>query len=142
MSLCKHVNVLTVLACFLNQSKLWIVSPLLSAGEWQLLRVDFEGSCLDIMKGHYPQGFEEQIVLSILYQALQGLDYLHRDGHIHRDVKCGNLLVSHDGNVKLADFGVSSSLLDDGDRKGMRKTFVGTPCWMAPEVIFIYFNFS
>ncbi|KAF9373448.1 hypothetical protein CPB97_000536 [Podila verticillata] len=124
MALCKHANVLRVNGAFVTDSKLYIVTPYLSAG-----------SCLDIMKTAYPDGFDEISIATILKQALQGLDYLHRNGHIHRDVKAGNLLMDDDGSVLLADFGVSSSLMENGDRRGMRKTFVGTPCWMAPEVM-------
>ncbi|KAF9389694.1 hypothetical protein CPB97_010774 [Podila verticillata] len=124
MALCKHPNVLRVNGAFVTDSKLYIVTPYLSAG-----------SCLDIMKAAYPNGFDEISIATILKQALQGLDYLHKNGHIHRDVKAGNLLVDNDGSVLLADFGVSSSLMENGDRRGMRKTFVGTPCWMAPEVM-------
>ncbi|KAG0363162.1 hypothetical protein BG005_002677 [Podila minutissima] len=148
MALCKHPNVLRVNGAFVTDSKLYIVTPYLSAG-----------SCLDIMKAAYPNGFDEISIATILKQALQGLDYLHKNGHIHRqvstdavahgigvvnfgadmlnaiDVKAGNLLVDNDGSVLLADFGVSSSLMENGDRRSMRKTFVGTPCWMAPEVM-------
>ncbi|KAG0298049.1 hypothetical protein BGZ96_003317 [Linnemannia gamsii] len=124
MALCKHPNVLRVNGAFVTDSKLYIVTPYLSAG-----------SCLDIMKTAYPEGFDEISIATILKQALQGLDYLHKNGHIHRDVKAGNLLVDDDGSVLLGDFGVSSSLMENGDRRGQRKTFVGTPCWMAPEVM-------
>ncbi|KAF9579579.1 hypothetical protein BGW38_004107 [Lunasporangiospora selenospora] len=124
MALCKHPNVLRVNGAFVADSKLNIVTPYLSAG-----------SCLDIMKTAHPDGLDEISIATILKQALQGLDYLHKNGHIHRDVKAGNLLVDEDGMVMLADFGVSSSLMENGDRRGMRKTFVGTPCWMAPEVM-------
>jgi len=124
MSLCKHENLLTVYGSFVHESKLYIVTPLLSAG-----------SCLNIMKYAYPEGFEEVVIATILKQALLGLEYLHKNGLIHRDVKAGNLLMSEDGLVQLADFGVSSSLMETGERKGLRKTFVGTPCWMAPEVM-------
>ncbi|KAF9113826.1 hypothetical protein BGX27_000730 [Mortierella sp. AM989] len=124
MALCKHPNVLRVNGAFVTESKLYIVTPYLSAG-----------SCLDIMKTAYPDGFDEISIATILKQALQGLDYLHKNGHIHRDVKAGNLLMDDDGSVLLADFGVSSSLMEGGDRRGTRKTFVGTPCWMAPEVM-------
>ncbi|KAF9364909.1 hypothetical protein BGX34_012081 [Mortierella sp. NVP85] len=163
MALCKHPNVLRVNGAFVKESKLYIIMPYLSAG-----------SCLDIMKTAHPDGLDEVSIATILKQALQGLDYLHKNGHIHRqvnhsartcghvdkehaaslelknvfacmiariatvqtiDVKAGNLLMDDDGSVLLADFGVSSSLMESGDRRNMRKTFVGTPCWMAPEVM-------
>jgi serine/threonine protein kinase len=120
MSLSKHTNLLPVHGSFVNDSKLYIVTPFLSAG-----------SCLDIMKTAFPEGFEETAIATILKQTLQGIEYLHKNGLIHRDVKAGNLLVDDDGLVQLADFGVSSSLMETGERKGSRKTFVGTPCWMV-----------
>ncbi|KAJ3220460.1 hypothetical protein HK099_004337 [Clydaea vesicula] len=124
MSLSKHPNLLQVHGSFVNESKLYIVTPFFGGG-----------SCLDIMKTSCPDGFEEVSIATILKQVLQGLEYLHKNGLIHRDVKAGNLLVDDDGTTQLADFGVSSSLMDTGERKGSRKTFVGTPCWMAPEVM-------
>ncbi|KAI9484217.1 MAG: kinase-like domain-containing protein [Benjaminiella poitrasii] len=123
MALSKHTNVLRVYGSFVHGSKLYIVTPYLSGG-----------SCLDIMKTRFPEGLEELSIATILRQTLEALLYLHKNGHIHRDVKAGNLLVDEDGTVLLADFGVSSSLMETGE-KGMRKTFVGTPCWMAPEVM-------
>lgn len=124
MAFCKHPNLLGILTSFVHESKLWIVTPYLSGG-----------SCLDIMKSGFRDGLDEAVIAIILIQALQGLEYLHENGHIHRDVKCGNLLMAEDGLVQLADFGVSSSLMEDGERHGVRKTYVGTPCWMAPEVM-------
>ncbi|CEG70591.1 Putative STE/STE20/FRAY protein kinase [Rhizopus microsporus] len=121
MALCKHPNLLKVYGSFVNGSKLYIATPYLSGG-----------SCLDIMKSGFRDGFEEMTIATILKQALEGLIYLHKNGHIHRDVKAGNLLMDDQGTVLLADFGVSSSLTENSE---IRKTFVGTPCWMAPEVM-------
>ncbi|CDH59981.1 kinase family protein [Lichtheimia corymbifera JMRC:FSU:9682] len=121
MALSKHPNVLQVYGSFVSGSKLYIVTPYLAGG-----------SCLDIMKTAFRDGFEEATIATILRQALEGLLYLHKNGHIHRDVKAGNLLMDNHGAVLLADFGVSSSLTENNE---LRKTFVGTPCWMAPEVM-------
>jgi serine/threonine protein kinase len=73
----------------------------------------------------------ENLVVIYVKQVLHGLDYLHRQGVIHRDIKGGNILTTKDGIVKLADFGVATKLTD----AGKSNSFAGTPYWMAPEVI-------
>ncbi|XP_030546880.2 serine/threonine-protein kinase OSR1 isoform X3 [Rhodamnia argentea] len=124
MVLVDHPNVLKSHCSFVSDHNLWVVMPYMAGG-----------SCLHILKAAHPDGFEEVVIATVLREVLKGLEYLHQHGHIHRDVKAGNILIGARGAIKLGDFGVSACLFDSGDRQRVRNTFVGTPCWMAPEVM-------
>ncbi|XP_019243199.1 PREDICTED: STE20/SPS1-related proline-alanine-rich protein kinase isoform X2 [Nicotiana attenuata] len=124
MVLVDHLNVLKSHCSFVSDHNLWVVMPYMAGG-----------SCLHILKAAHQDGFEETVIATVLREVLKGLEYLHHHGFIHRDVKAGNILIDSRGGIKLGDFGVSAYLFDSGDRQRMRNTFVGTPCWMAPEVM-------
>ena len=100
MSMLSHPNLVKYYCSFVHESSLWVVMPFLAGG-----------STLNLMKWSHPGGFEEPVIACIVKAALKALDYFHRNGNIHRDIKAGNILVDADGAVKLADFGVSLSLI-------------------------------
>jgi len=118
----RHENIVSSLACFIFEAEVWIVMPMLVV------------SVADVLKQSFPTGFDdEKVVARILSDCVTGLEYLHRQNLIHRDIKCGNVLLTHKGVSQIADFGVSGSLVKELE-KDKRLTVTGTPCWMAPEV--------
>lgn len=132
MSLLSHPNILNAHCSFTVDSRLWVVMPFMSAGSLQ-----------SIISSAFPEGFSEPCIAVVLREILNALSYLHDQGHLHRDIKAGNILIDSNGSAKLADFGVSTSIYESNSSRGgwcspsssLLTDIAGTPYWMAPEVI-------
>jgi serine/threonine protein kinase len=115
---CKNTRICGYFGTAVKGDNLWILMDYCSVG-----------SVRDLIETSEMALTEEQCAF-VLSQAIQGLVYLHKNKIIHRDVKAGNILLDAEGQVKIADFGVSDQLSGDKTRER-----IGTPLWMAPEVM-------
>uniref|UniRef100_A0A8B9RFD5 Mitogen-activated protein kinase kinase kinase kinase n=1 Tax=Astyanax mexicanus TaxID=7994 RepID=A0A8B9RFD5_ASTMX len=118
MKECKHKNIVAYYGSYHRNTKLWICMEYCGGGSLQ-----------DIY--HVTGPLKEKQIAYICRETLQGLNHLHETGKIHRDIKGANILLTERGDVKLADFGVAAEI---SASVAKRKSFIGTPYWMAPEV--------
>jgi len=117
---CKHPNIVQLYEAFFVNSKLWMLIEYCDGGALDSIMVELDRALI-----------EEQIAYVCKYMC-EGLAFLHKCKVIHRDLKAGNVLLTIDAGVKIADFGVSAK-----NKQTLQKhdTFIGTPYWMAPEVV-------
>uniref|UniRef100_A0A8C5G566 non-specific serine/threonine protein kinase n=1 Tax=Gouania willdenowi TaxID=441366 RepID=A0A8C5G566_GOUWI len=115
---CMHHNIVAYFGSYLCREKLWICMEYCGGGSLQ-----------DIY--HVTGPLSELQIAYMSRETLQGLGYLHSKGKMHRDIKGANILLTDNGDVKLADFGVAAKITATIAK---RKSFIGTPYWMAPEV--------
>ena len=129
---CDSAFIVGYFECFIRPPK-----KRLDTGEmWIIMEFCDGGSILDFVEksgGLHSYGEGEEVIRAVCASIVLGLEYLHGVANVcHRDIKCGNVLLTNDGHVKLADFGVSAELTNTLNK---RQTVVGSPFWMAPEVI-------
>ncbi|KAM4625301.1 mitogen-activated protein kinase kinase kinase kinase 5 isoform 2-T2 [Polymixia lowei] len=115
---CMHHNIVAYFGSYLCREKLWICMEYCGGGSLQ-----------DIY--HVTGPLSELQIAYVSRETIQGLGYLHTKGKMHRDIKGANILLTDNGDVKLADFGVAAKITATIAK---RKSFIGTPYWMAPEV--------
>ncbi|XP_057885649.1 STE20-like serine/threonine-protein kinase isoform X1 [Melospiza georgiana] len=117
---CDHANIVKLLDAFYYENNLWILIEFCAGGAVDAVMLELE------------RPLTEPQIKVVCRQTLEALNYLHENKIIHRDLKAGNILFTLDGDIKLADFGVSAKNTRTIQR---RDSFIGTPYWMAPEVV-------
>nr|2J51_A Chain A, STE20-LIKE SERINE/THREONINE-PROTEIN KINASE [Homo sapiens] len=117
---CDHPNIVKLLDAFYYENNLWILIEFCAGGAVDAVMLELE------------RPLTESQIQVVCKQTLDALNYLHDNKIIHRDLKAGNILFTLDGDIKLADFGVSAKNTRTIQR---RDSFIGTPYWMAPEVV-------
>lgn len=139
MRLSSHPTILKCHTAFVKDTNLWLVTQLMRKGSSlhclqaaRRAQRRYQASSADPKT---PIPSMEPHIFYILHETLLGLQYIHDNGQIHRDIKAGNILLDGNGDVRIADFGVSGWLVNAGTQQEKAKTFVGTPCWMSPELM-------
>ncbi|EJK62053.1 hypothetical protein THAOC_17350 [Thalassiosira oceanica] len=131
LSKCNSPFIVGYFECFVTPPK-----KKMENGEmWIVMELCDGGSISDLIEAAGGRGsfaMPEEAIRAACAGCVLGLEYLHKKEICHRDIKCGNVLLTNDGHVKLADFGVSAELTNTINK---RKTVVGSPFWIAPEVI-------
>ncbi|CAH8461000.1 unnamed protein product [Schistosoma guineensis] len=116
---CRHPNIVQFYGSYLRNNKLWICMEYCGGQSMQDIYL------------YTRRPLEEDCIAFVSRETLQGLNFMHNRGRIHRDIKGANILLTDDGHVKVADFGVAAQL---NTSIAKRTTLIGTPYWMAPEV--------
>lgn len=127
--MCNQQNIVSIRDCYLWNDKLWVGNE--CECEVQIAMELMDAGCLTEILG--PDiDFPETHIAYVCKNVLTALSYLHRNNKLHRDIKSDNVLMNTKGEIKLADFGFAVGLTQEENR---RKSVVGTPFWMAPELI-------
>ncbi|THD25909.1 M4K3 [Fasciola hepatica] len=116
---CKHSNIVQFFGSYFRNNKLWICMEFCGGFSMQDIYTNIR------------RPVEENCIAFVTRETLRGIEYMHKAGKIHRDIKGANILLTNDGEVKIADFGVAAQITQTIQR---RNSFIGTPYWMAPEV--------
>lgn len=118
-------NILQLYGMFVTDNSLWILTEFMAGG-----------SCYDILQFSFNQGFKNEGVIStIIHDVVSCLNYMHSNGQVHKQIRSSNILISKDGEVKVANFGLATSLLEELSSDPKKKKIVGITAYLPPEAI-------
>ncbi|KAL4427232.1 hypothetical protein ABPG74_022319 [Tetrahymena malaccensis] len=121
LNVLNHPSLLPYKIAFVTGKELWVVFSIMDGGSMELL-----------LKNMYSQGIRDiNLLATIIKETLLGIEYLHQNNQIHRDIKSANILLDSEGKIALSDFGLTTKL----KKNKKHNTAVGSVCWMAPEVL-------